>query len=130
MNPQVVLDTNVLVSAIISPRGNPSRIVEALLAGRLTACYSDEIMAEYEDVLLRKKFRFSTSVVHTLLNYIAISGRHTAPHPSNVYLPDESDRCFYDVARHARAVLITGNIKHYPIASFILTPAAFINTTA
>jgi hypothetical protein len=41
-------------------------------------------------------------------------------------MPDETDRKFYDTAKAAGAMLITGNTKHYPDEPFILTPAAFI----
>jgi len=45
---------------------------------------------------------------------------------SGIPLPDESDRIFYDVAKISNAYLITGNIKHYPIETWIMAPAAFI----
>jgi predicted nucleic acid-binding protein len=41
-------------------------------------------------------------------------------------MPDEEDRKFYNVAKSSGAFLITGNIKHFPPESFIVTPADFL----
>ena len=42
-------------------------------------------------------------------------------------MPDEDDCVFYDIAKYAKACLITGNTKHYPVESFILTPMEFLS---
>ena len=47
------------------------------------------------------------------------------PVVSNIYLPHEPDRVFYDAAKTAEAILITGNIKHFPKESFVMTPPDF-----
>jgi len=44
----------------------------------------------------------------------------------DISLPDESDRIFYDTACESKAILITGNKKHYPDEEFIMTPADFL----
>jgi hypothetical protein len=41
-------------------------------------------------------------------------------------MPDESDRKFYEIAKAAGAILITGNTKHYPDEPFIVTPTVFV----
>ena len=56
---KVVLDTNVLVSALWSKQGNPNRIVEKLFKNEIELCYTDEIIEEYDEVLRREKFGFS-----------------------------------------------------------------------
>jgi predicted nucleic acid-binding protein len=46
--------------------------------------------------------------------------------PDVTPIPDEEDRKFYNVAKSSGAFLITGNIKHFPSESFIITPADFL----
>jgi predicted nucleic acid-binding protein len=41
-------------------------------------------------------------------------------------LPDEKDRIFYDTAKQRNAILITGNIKHFPEEDFIMSPKDFL----
>lgn len=55
-----VIDTNVLVSALISNHADAATVllVGRLLSGEIVPVYSDEIMHEYREVLGRKKFRF------------------------------------------------------------------------
>jgi len=43
-------------------------------------------------------------------------------------MTDETDRVFYDTAKASGAILITGNIRHYPAMPFIMTPADFLGT--
>jgi predicted nucleic acid-binding protein len=49
-----------------------------------------------------------------------------ADEPSIISMTDEDDRIFYDTAKASNAFLITGNIRHFPQESFILTPANFL----
>ena len=55
-----VIDTNVWVSALLTHNDSSptERIFRLLFKGEIVALYNDEIMAEYEDVLSRKRFRF------------------------------------------------------------------------
>jgi len=41
-------------------------------------------------------------------------------------MTDEDERAFYDTAKNNDAYLVTGNTRHYPNESFILTPTEFI----
>ena len=125
----VVLDTNVLVSALLSRNGTPSRILRMFLAGELTLVYCKEIMSEYEDVLYRPHLRIPHNDANIVLEAIRQHGEKALVMPSTNSMPDEDDRVFYDTAKYAKAYLITGNTKHYPIEPFILTPTAFIELT-
>jgi len=53
-----VLDTNVIVSGLISPLGPPGRIVDALLARKLLIAVDDRILQEYREDMGRPKFLF------------------------------------------------------------------------
>lgn len=123
---KIVLDTNVLVSGLITPKGVAARIIGAVNAGEVFLCYSGQIIAEYEDVLRRAKFGFRNQDVDILLDSIVELGIPVLPKASSIAMPDESDRVFYDTALCAGALLVTGNTRHYPAEDFILTPADFL----
>lgn len=122
----VVLDTNVLVSGLLSAKGHPAQIVNAFKANQFNFFYSAEIMLEYRDVLSRSRFGFEAKDVDDLLDTIATIGFPVIPEISKIQLPDEDDRVFYDVAKSSGSYLITGNIKHYPSEPLVVTPAQFV----
>ena len=64
--------------------------------------------------------------VDEVMKKIAADGICVAVKPSTVELPDEDDRCFYDVAMSCNATLITGNTKHFPSKVSVMTPAHFL----
>ena len=126
----VVIDTNVIVSALMSPQGNPSKILDLVTDEKLNLCYSPEILAEYIDVLSRPHFKFSDEDRNSFIQGVKQFGLLVQPTPGNTPLPDEDDRCFYDVAKHCEAILITGNMKHYPVEPLIVTPTEFMTLLA
>lgn len=72
---RVVLDTNVLISAIITPFGNAARILDLVLLREIQAIYYDDrILAEYREVLLRPKFDFENNDVDELVTFIGSEG--------------------------------------------------------
>ncbi len=110
----VVLDTNVVVSALLSPGGRPAYIFKQFLDGDYTLCCDERILREYEAVLSRPKFRFRAEAVAELMRYIRASCLNVQPVPFDVEFTDEADKKFYEVAKYCNAVLITGNRKHFP----------------
>jgi putative PIN family toxin of toxin-antitoxin system len=123
---KVVIDTNVLVSALWKPIGNPFKIVELTLRDKIVPCYDHRIIHEYRAVLNRPKLAFSGIKVQCLLDEIKSRGFSVVVEKSLFPLPDESDRKFYDVATACEAYLVTGNVKHYPKEPFIFTPSEFL----
>ena len=122
----IVLDTNVLVSALWSSDSKPGYVVNAVIAGRFTACYDYRILDEYERVLRRAKFGFLPWEVDYLLEPIVRGGLSVVPEPLiDIPFADESDRKFLEVAKCCDAVLVTGNMKHYPQDAQIMTVAEF-----
>jgi putative PIN family toxin of toxin-antitoxin system len=122
----VVLDTNILVSSLLSD-GPPAIIVDWVALRSIHPCFDDRILCEYWDVLSRPKFGFSPLRVDRLIHDIVSSGFEVEPRASSeVVMPDESDRKFYDAAKSTGSILITGNSKHYPKERFIVSPAKFI----
>lgn len=126
-----VIDTNVLVSALLSshPDAATVQVVGKLFSGEFVSLFSDEIMAEYAEVLHRNKFHFSEDTVSTLLGVIEKYGECIIPSPTGEMLPDMKDLPFYEVVMEKRddnAYLVTGNMKHFPSRPFIVTANEFL----
>lgn len=122
-----VIDTNVLVSALLRSASVPGIIAQESLDGQIIPLLNDEIISEYRDVLLRPKFRFDRGAVDALINGIIKRGIHVdALTPIEELLPDPTDMVFYQVVMEAKkddnAYLVTGNLKHFPAKHFIVTP--------
>ncbi len=124
---KVVIDTNVIVSAALSPKGNPAKII-ALIAGSddIQLYYSVDILAEYTEVLSRPYLKISPERQNGIISVIRQLGILIEPTISSIPMPDESDRVFYDTAKTIGAILITGNTKHFPSEPLIVTPADFL----
>lgn len=123
----LVIDTNVLVSALWSPSGKPARIVEMVLYGEAGLYFNDDICEEYKEVLNRPKFSFKQNLMQDLLEGLFECGNTVNVKPSDIVLPDEKDRKFYDVAKATNSLLITGNKKHFPNESSIVSPAEYLS---
>ena len=125
---KVVLDTNVLISALWSKNGKPAQILTLILSDLLILCYSSEIFQEYQDVLARPHlaFHFKEARVEEIFEKIIGDGLSVVVKPSSIPFIDEDDRVFYDVAKACGAYLITGNSKHFPDEPFILSPSDFL----
>ena len=122
----IVLDTNVLVSALWSADSKPAAIINAVIARKFTACYDYRILDEYDRVLHRPKFVFDDWEINGLLDQIIKNGISVIAEPlPEIVFSDESDKKFFEVAKFCDAYVVTGNIKHYPPDSCILTVADF-----
>ena len=55
---RVVLDTNIIVSAMLLKGGVPALVLGLALDNKIQLCYSQTLMAEYKSVLGRRKFKF------------------------------------------------------------------------
>jgi putative PIN family toxin of toxin-antitoxin system len=129
---RIVLDTNVLVSGLHNPNGIPGRIVDLLLAGKLTLLYNDAILGEYADVLSRPHLNISDEQAQAVVGYIRLSGERVFAMPLSAdTLPDPDDLVFAEVAMTANAEsLATGNRKHFTGLKEhgveVLSPAEFL----
>lgn len=124
-----VLDTNVLVSALLSKSSEStiSRLINAVIEGRIKTMYSSEIIEEYRDVLSRDKFHFPNDLQNALINYILRNGINSERVHFDELMPDEDDRVFYEVTlSRDDAFLVTGNTKHFPISPIVVTPAEML----
>jgi uncharacterized protein len=124
----VVLDTNVLVSALINPAGAPATVLALLLNGKLTVCYDNRILGEYGEVLSRQRFHFKRSLILQLLDYIRQEGEFIAAEPLRITSVSEDDRMFYEVAKTGKAAfLVTGNKRHSRNEDMVRTPKEFVD---
>ena len=115
MKPLWVLDTNILVSALLSKQGPPSRLWDALGAGRYLLAYDPRILHEYQQVLSRPKFGFIASEMADVFGVMARFGEIVLPTVALPPLLDPDDTPFLEVAASTPdKVLVTGNAKHYP----------------
>ena len=97
----VVLDTNVLVSAILgaSRMSIPTKVLKAVTEEKLVPLYNDEIIDEYREVLLRKKFHFDPELIETVLSTIVTDGIYMDRTKSiEEIFPDPKDIVFYEVS--------------------------------
>jgi putative PIN family toxin of toxin-antitoxin system len=112
---RVVLDTNVLVSGLLSPFGVCGEIVRMLTSGAFVLCVDARVLLEYDEVLRRPKFQIDPSRAGILMEYIENSSEVYATVPLDRPLPDEGDSPFLEVALAAGAhILISGNLRHFP----------------
>ena len=112
---KIVLDTNVLVSGLLSSQGAPAGVLRSVLAGGASVCFDERILSKYRGVLTRSKFGFDAKQVAVLLEFIEATGQPVLAPPLNLPLPDPSDGAFIEVAIASGAdCLVTGNLKHFP----------------
>lgn len=129
---RVVLDTNVLVSGLLTPHGAPARVLDLALEGGLRPLYDDRILHEYRDVLRRARFGFDPADVEALLGHLTAVGRHVTAPPLSLTLPDPDDLPFLEVAVAGGArALVTGNAPDYEPREgshgmTVLSPDAFL----
>jgi putative PIN family toxin of toxin-antitoxin system len=128
---KIVLDTNVIVSALINPQGIPGSILALVLNGKIQIAYDNRIIFEYIDVLSRKNFGFNKEIINNLIDYVRNDGEFINSEYSNVKFTDDTDKKFYEVFKSGEArYLITGNKKHFPKEKGILLPKEFIESYA
>jgi len=134
---KIVLDTNVLVSALLKDQSIPAFILSLILQERGTLCVSKDIFTEYKGVLAGKKFRqLNQTKVQQLLTILEKQALWVAPQRRfYVIKVDPEDNKFLECAFISRAdVLVTGNIKHFSMKKFyrtmILTPRGFLELAA
>ena len=123
-----VIDTNVLISALLSKKEDSAtiKVLDAVFEGKIIPLYHQDILAEYDEVLHREKFHLQEKVIQTVLEAVRQYGVEVFPQPTGAVLIDMDDLVFYEVAMEKRednAYLVTGNQKHYPFRDYIVTPA-------
>ena len=124
-----VIDTNVIVSALLSRFKNTStvQLMQHLILGDITPIYNDDILDEYYAVLTRPKFNLPESLIDETMEVIKKFGINSSRQEAEEQLPDPKDVVFYEVTLSVEgSYLVTGNTKHFPKKPFIVTPTEMI----
>jgi putative PIN family toxin of toxin-antitoxin system len=113
---RAVVDTNVIVSALISPSGNEALILLAVRQGLIKPYFSDAILQEYAEVLARPKFGFPPDEIEALIALVRSQGEEV-PDPASLPSgsPDPADAKFLACAKAAEVeFIVTGNKRDFP----------------
>ena len=125
-----VIDTNVLVSALLKPGSIPDLVMQEAMGGRIIPVINKDIVYEYKSVLRRAKFGFDGAKVKFVLDEITKRAIFCDAMVIEDSLPDPKDAVFYAVTMEKRtsddAYLVTGNLRHFPEEPFIVTPREMI----
>lgn len=112
---RAVLDTNIVVSALLSPEGPIASILD-LAALRQFRCYvSEPILAEYIDVLGRTYLGLNQRTTSRSVERLRRSAVIVEPSRQVRACLDVGDNKFLECALEARAdYVVTGNVRHFP----------------
>lgn len=125
-----VIDTNVVVSSMLKQKSIPWQILNLVDRNIITPLLNEEILNEYIDVITRNKFNFDKSLVDDTISRIKTKAIYIEREETIEDFIDKDDIVFFEIVLSARstmdAYLITGNMKHYPVRSYIVTPAQMI----
>jgi uncharacterized protein len=135
----IVIDTNIFISSMLTPTGNPARILEGWQSGAYQVIVCQRLLDELTDVASRSKFapRISFADIETLIstlrsNAVIVDG----PWPEVTRSPDPKDNYLLALAeKSGAAFLVTGDRgdllpleTHGPTR--ILTARAFLSALA
>ena len=122
----VIIDTNVLVSAVIKHDSIPGAILDLAFEGPVIPVLNDTIENEYRAVLSREKFHLTEDIIDDIISSFHNRSIYVDERSFEAEFPDESDRVFYEVVMTVRdeedAYLVTGNLRHVPVKPFIVSP--------
>jgi len=112
---RVVLDTNIIISALLQPLGPPAQVFLLAIGGSIELCISGNVYAEYEEVIRRPRFRRDENVIAATLDDVREKGLWVRPTEAIRACADPDDDIFLECAQAARAAyLVTGNVKDFP----------------
>jgi putative PIN family toxin of toxin-antitoxin system len=112
---RVVLDTNIIVSALLQPLGPPAQVFLLAVSGSVQLCISGNVYAEYEDVIRRPRFHRDENVITATLQSLREKGFWVRPTEAVRACTDPDDDIFLECAQAARAAyIVTGNIRDFP----------------
>ena len=127
-----VIDTNVIVSALLKWNSVPGVVLQAVFNGFVIPVYNDEILNEYRNVLNRPKFGFSSELISETISQIESLGvMENALETVAEAMPDPKDIVFYSIAlshgKTAETHLVTGHVKHFPANPIVVTPRQLLD---
>ena len=136
---RIVVDTNVLVSAVLLPSSQPGAILLAIRNGRFTPLYCEETLEELARVLarprIRAKYRIGHSDIQTVLDLIMLRGQSTDLTERVTVCRDPKDDIFLSLALAGKAdTIVSGDYDLLALHPFrgipIMTPGDFVRAIA
>jgi putative PIN family toxin of toxin-antitoxin system len=110
---RVVLDTNVVVSGLLSDVTVPAQLLDLCITGDIDLVVDARILSEYGEVLRRKELGVDEDEIRDFLA-LADYAEHVVAAPLALTLPDPGDLPFLEVAvAGAVDAIVTGNVKHF-----------------
>ncbi len=112
---RVVLDTNVLVSGLQSPKGPPGRLIRAWASGCFELVTSEAQLSELRRTLRYPKLRkrIPKHVAGALINAVKAKAAIVKPSLPSIEIPDEDDQFILGTAIAGKAdFLVTGDRSH------------------
>jgi uncharacterized protein len=112
---RLVIDTNILVSAVLKPDGLQRTVLLLAITKPATLYVSPDILAEYREVFSRSNLKIRKGVRQQFLQLIRNRSRSITPARQLRVTKDPDDNIFLECADTARAdYLVTGNTRHFP----------------
>ena len=131
MKRYAVIDTNVLVSAMLKWSSVPGNIIEFAFSGVIIPVLNERIVSEYREVLLREKFHLAKEIVDDVIQALEDQGEYIDTDNMDYELLDPKDVVFYAIVMEKRkeedTYLVTGNIKHFPQVPYVVTPKEMLD---
>jgi putative PIN family toxin of toxin-antitoxin system len=128
---KVVLDTNVLVSGLMTRTGTCAIVLNLLTDNRIRAVLDGRIADDYRRVCTDPRLGLDAEAVRDFLRFLGDCAENVTAVPVGADLPDRDDLPFLEVAAEANAVLVTGNKRHFPEravgAVHVVNPAEFLD---
>ena len=113
---RVVIDTNVLVSAVISPAGPNARLFDWIITRQIRPCVTDEVLAEYYAVFEYDRLRrYDRRRIARLRRVLERASKKVKSGGRLRLSGDETDNRIYECAVAAKAdYIVTENARHFP----------------
>ena len=130
---KIVLDTNVLVAAMLSGGGTPHTVLQLVLQREMQLVADSRILSEYYEVTARPRFAFDQAERLLLLDTLADICELVLPVPVRLTLLDSDDLMFVEAALAAKAdAIVTGNVRHFvskrgKLGVNVLTPRQLVD---
>ena len=125
-----VIDTNVVVSSMLKHSSNPGMIIDHVVVGNIIPILNEEILEEYITVLTRNEFGFDDTTIKETIDSLKKDSIYLEREQTIEDFIDKDDIVFFEIVMSARstmdAYLVTGNMKHYPVRSYVVTPREMI----
>jgi putative PIN family toxin of toxin-antitoxin system len=132
MNRNIVLDTNVLLTALKSSRGTSYRVLSLIEANHFTVHVSTPLIAEYESVLKRGHLTLTEQQIDDVIDFICVRAvHHKIFYLWRPTLRDPDDDFLLELAVKAEAMIVTWNVTDFKRANTfgitVMTPRDFLH---